>query len=161
MENSIVQQLIRQNPLTYRLTVGMREGHEWKLIATRAAAQWLQKFESIVLQIKGARDNAVQLATVFDDEVPITDRSFLLYPNTRFALPSALPCPHVLSSSCRVVHSDFQAVENDDETLEYPETGTWTTVANKFRNAPSAGLPCTIALPSLNALNDALIGRRR
>lgn len=130
-------------------------------MAPRGAAQWPEVSEAIARSAGNEPDDAVQSITLFEDEEPIEGQSSLRYPCTRFALPSSLPPPRALSKLCRVVHAGFQAIGEDDETLEYPGSGTWTAASNRFRDAPSADLPFTLGLPSLSALGDALIGRKR
>lgn len=74
-QHSIIQQVIRQDPICYRYTVGMRADHEWRLLATLGAAQWAQSMNSIVRIVGRESDEVVQAVHLFDDEIPIVERA--------------------------------------------------------------------------------------
>ncbi|KAF8453402.1 hypothetical protein BDZ91DRAFT_808010 [Kalaharituber pfeilii] len=76
-----------------------------------------------------------------------------------------------------VVNPWFVGIQDDHETLDVPESGSWTTVAAAHRDLmatngtpsgqinihgyPTHRFPAAVALRHISALSDALIGQRR
>lgn len=136
-----------------------------RLQATLGAAQWAGRNDTIVREARKEKEDNMIMCHFFDSEVSVHHKAINRRNTTRFALPNILPPPDKLSRSCRVIHSGFQAVDDDNETLEKGET--WTMMAVFFRDqvvhepASSVQFPCTTVLPTISALFDALVGRRR
>ena len=159
---SLVQQLVRQDPAIYRLTVTLRPDHAWRLISYPC-------FLRGMLPEEDTAPNLVQGA------VPIPDkewddnwqrgeiRMFMNKKgNTANYLPTAAP--------------GFLAVADDLSTLEFPGLGTvedlsWahtqltlpsrypTESAHKYKEL-RIHFPVAMGLTSLGAFSDALVGRQ-
>lgn len=60
-----------------------------------------------------------------------------------------------------------KVVQKNNQTLEHDEYGTWTDMTNFYKNLAvygpkvAADFFCAVAFPSISALTDALINRRR
>lgn len=113
MQHSLILQLIRQDPACYRFAVTMRADHEWKLFAGIGAAQAV-KGTKIIKTDFGQKENIVQAVRVFNVEVPMMKFIHLHKGRTRFAVPAALSASRPIELPCRVIHSEFQMIDDID-----------------------------------------------